>query len=133
MNLKLIAQLSLFGLVMAIATVFWIPSTVEPVFWLASFIYFSYLIAKKVDEKYFLHGFLLGLANCVWITSGHILLYTSYAANHVEEMKMMSGSPIADHPRINMLITGPIIGIASGIVIGLFVIIASKILKKEKS
>ena len=131
MNLKLIIQLSLFGLVMAIATVFWIPSSLEPIFWVTSFIVFSYVIAKNVDDKFFLHGFLLGLANCVWITSGHILLYTYYAANHVEEMKMISNMPLEGHPRLNMLITGPMIGIISGLVIGLFVFIASKIVKKK--
>lgn len=116
---------------MAIATVFWIPSTVEPVFWLASFIIFSYMIAQRVDGKYFLHGFLLGLANCVWITSGHVLLYSYYAANHVEEMKMMHNMPLEGHPRLNMLITGPIVGILSGLVIGACVFIASKMVKKK--
>ena len=34
MKWKLIFLLSLFGLAMAFATVFWIPSMIEPVFWL---------------------------------------------------------------------------------------------------
>jgi hypothetical protein len=37
MNWRLIAQLSLFGLAMGIATVFFIPSTIEPLFWLVIF------------------------------------------------------------------------------------------------
>jgi hypothetical protein len=44
MDWKLIFGLSLFGLAMAIATVFVIPSNVEPIFWLAIFLVCAYLI-----------------------------------------------------------------------------------------
>ena len=46
MNWKLIFGLSLFGLAMAIATVFVIPSKIEPFFWLAIFIICAIVIAK---------------------------------------------------------------------------------------
>jgi hypothetical protein len=36
MNWKLILQLSMLGLVMSLATVFLIPSSIEPAFWLAA-------------------------------------------------------------------------------------------------
>jgi uncharacterized membrane protein len=39
--------------------------------------------------------------------------------------------PLPDSPRLMMLITGPVIGIISGLVLGLFAFIASKIFKKE--
>ncbi len=42
MNWKLILQLSLFGLAMAVGTVFVIPSNVEPLFWLAIFAVCAY-------------------------------------------------------------------------------------------
>lgn len=38
MDWKLIFQLSLFGLAMAVATVYVIPSNIEPVFWLVIFL-----------------------------------------------------------------------------------------------
>jgi len=74
MNTKLIFQLSLFGLAMAIATVFWIPSNIEPIFWVVIFIICAYLIAKKSTGKYFLHGLLVSIVNSVWITAAHIIL-----------------------------------------------------------
>jgi hypothetical protein len=46
MDWKLILQLSLFGLAMAIATVFVIPPTVEPAFRLVIFLICAYAIAK---------------------------------------------------------------------------------------
>jgi uncharacterized membrane protein len=130
MNKRLIFQLSLFGLVMSIATVYWISSNIEPIFWLIIFIACAYYIAKKCSEKYFLHGFLVSLANSVWITTVHILLYDTYIANHPQEAAMMSSLPMPSHPRLMMLITGPIFGVISGFVLGLFSFIASKIIKK---
>ena len=72
MSWKLIFALSGFGLAMAIATVFVIPSSIEPLFWLAIFVVSAWLIAKKAPGKYFLHGFCVSLVNCVWITGAHI-------------------------------------------------------------
>ena len=130
MNRKLILQLSLFGLAMAIATVFVIPSNIEPAFWLVIFITCAYFIAKKCDEKHFLHGFLVSLVNCIWITSAHILLFKTYIANHPDEAAMMTTMPMPEYPRLMMLMTGPVVGIISGIVLGLFSFVASKIIKK---
>lgn len=75
MKIKLIVQLSLFGFAMALATVFFIPSNIETVCWLIIFIICAYIIARNCSSKFFLHGFLVSLVNCVWITSGHVLLF----------------------------------------------------------
>jgi hypothetical protein len=129
LDYKLILQLSLFGLVMAVATVFVIPSNIEPVFWLLIFVVCAVVIARRCSEKHFLHGFLVSLANCVWITTAHIVLFDSYIARHPQEAAMMKSMPVPDSPRLMMLMTGPIIGVISGIVLGLFAFIASKIVK----
>jgi hypothetical protein len=130
MNRKLILQLSLFGLVMAIATVFVIPSNIEPLCWLAIFLICAYFIAKKSRAKYFMTGFLVSLLNAVWITTAHIVLFDSYIANHTQEAAMIAKMPLPDSPKLMMLITGPIIGILSGLILGLFAFVASKVLKK---
>ena len=131
MNWKLIFQLSLFGLAMAVATVFWIPSNIEPFFWLVIFILCAYWIARNCTGKYFLHGFLVSIVNCVWITGLHVLLFNTYIANHPKEAEMLSTMPMPKHPRWMMLMTGPIIGIISGLVLGLFAFVASKIWKNK--
>jgi hypothetical protein len=128
MNWKLIFQLSLFGLAMGIATVYWIPSSVEPFFWLAIFLICAYVIAKNCSSRHFLHGLLVSLVNSVWITSAHVILFDDYVARHVEEVQMMSGMPLS--PRLMMLLTGPVIGLLSGMVLGLFAFIAAKIIRK---
>ena len=131
MNWKLIIRLSLFGLAMAVATVFWIPSNIEPICWLVIFILCAYWIARNCTGKYFLHGFLVSIVNCVWITGFHVLLFNTYIANHPKEAEMLSTMPMPKHPRWMMLMTGPIIGIISGLVLGLFAFVASKIWKNK--
>jgi hypothetical protein len=129
LNFKLIFQLSLFGLAMAVATVFVIPSNIEPIFWLAIFGVCAVTIAKRCSEKHFLHGFLVSLANCVWVTGAHVLLFRSYIERHPQEAAMMQSMPLPHSPRLMMLMTGPVIGVISGVVLGLFALIASKFIK----
>lgn len=120
MNWKLILQLSMFGLAMGIATVFVIPSNLEPLFWLAIFAACAAIISKRCERRYFLHGFLVSLVNSVWVSGAHILLFNAYSARHASEMALMATTPMADHPRVLMLVLTPVFGIVSGLVLGLF-------------
>jgi hypothetical protein len=131
MNWKLIFRLSLFGLAMGIATVYFIPPNIEPFCWVVIFIICAYFIAKSCSSKYFLHGLFVSLLNAVWITGAHIILFNTYIANHVQEAAMMKKMPLPDSPRLMMLLTGPIVGLVSGLILGLFAFIAAKILKKK--
>jgi len=130
-NANLIFRLSLFGLAMAIATVFWIPGNIEMFFWLPIFIFCAYIIAKQAPGKYFLHGFLVSLLNCVWVTSAHVIFYKTYTSHHADELAMMRNMPFPDHPRRMMLLVGPFFGIIFGLILGFFSFIAGKIVKKK--
>jgi hypothetical protein len=130
MNWKLIFALSLFGLAMAIATVFVIPSNIEPIFWLVIFIICAVIIARQVPSRHFLHGLIVGIVNSVWVTGAHILFFNAYIANHAKEAAMMQNSPLP--PRVMMAVIGPCIGVISGIVLGLFAWIASKFVRVRK-
>src|SRR5439155_7513923 len=132
MNWKLILMLSLFGLLMGVATVSLIPSTIEPFCWLVIFLISSYAIAKYAPGKYFLHGFLVSIVNSVWITAAHIAMFYTYIANHPEYLQATNGLPptLAGHPRRMMVPIGIISAILFGIILGLFAWIASKIFKK---
>src|ERR1700680_4597993 len=120
MNWKLIFQLSLFGLFMGIATVYFIPSKIEPFCWFAIFIICAIVIAKRASGMFFLHGLCVSLLNAVWITSSHIILFDTYIASHSSEGKMLAKMGMSDSPKLAMLITGPMIGIISGLFLGLF-------------
>jgi hypothetical protein len=129
MDWKLIFGLSLFGLAMAIGTVFVIPSNVEPIFWLLIFLVCAYLIARKRPDRHFLHGLLVGIVNSVWVTGAHIVFFSQYIANHPKEAAMMTSMPLPTHPRLMMACVGPIVGVISGIIIGLLAFVAGKIVK----
>lgn len=128
MNWKLVFLLSLFGMAMAIATVFWIPINIEWLFWLIIFLICAYIIAKNAPGKYFLHGFMVSVFNCLWITAAHYLLFDKYMAAHPGMIDDNAKMPL--DPKIMMLIIGPVVGIASGLVLGLFSFVASKLVKK---
>ena len=127
-------MLSLFGLAMAIATVAWIPEKVEGIFWLIIFLINAYFLAKNLDDKYFLNGFMVSIFNCVYIVALHVLFYKIYMEHHPDMAQMMAKKKMHffnEHPRIGMIITGPFIGIALGLVQGLFAWLASKVFKKS--
>jgi len=129
MNARLIVMLSMFGLAMAVATVFWIPSNVEPVFWLPIFIFCGYAIARRCPAKRFQHGLLLGVVNSVWITTAHIVFSSEYLARHASEAGMLQSGPFPDSPRLMMALTGPLVGVISGAVIGVFALVAGKLVR----
>ena len=133
MNWKLIFQLSIFGLIMAIATVSLIPEKIEPAFWLLIFIFCAWVIAKACPGKYFLHGLLVSMVNCVWIVVFHVIFYKSYMEHHPDVASMNAKMPawLASHPRKAMVIMGPVFGVLFGIILGLFSFIASKITQKK--
>lgn len=121
---KIVLSLSLFGLAMGVATVFFIPSKTEPIFWLAIFVACAVIIARRCKGSYFLNGLFVSLVNSVWITTAHVVLFDAYAASHAQEVSMAAqmGSP-----RLMMLMTGPVVGLVSGLILGLFSWIASKL------
>lgn len=131
MNWKLIFQLSLFGLAMGVGTVFVIGPKVEPAFWLVIFLICAYLIARGTvgAGMHFLHGVLLGLANSIWITASHVLFFNAYIARHAQEAAMMQNPSIPFPPRTMMLVVGPVVGLLSGIILGVFALIAGKLVK----
>lgn len=135
MNWKIIIQLSIFGLIMAFATVSLIPQKIEPAFWLVIFIFCAYAIAKVCNRQYFLHGFLVSMANCVWLTAVHAVYYKKYTAHHPDVASLGTNilpGGFSVHPRLAMLIVGPVLGVLFGIILGLFTLVASKIVNKEK-
>jgi hypothetical protein len=127
MDWRLIVRLSLFGLAMGIGTVFLIPSSVEPLFWLVTFALCAYIIATRAPGRYFLHGLCVSVVNSVWITASHVLLFDQHIANHPQEAPMIKSMPLPDSPRLMMTLTGPLIGVVSGLVLGLFSVVARRL------
>lgn len=130
MNWKLIAQLSLLGLVMAVGTVFFIGPSIEPILWIIVLVVSAMEIARRAGGRFFTHGVFTGLANCVWVTAMHILFVDRYLAWHPTEAAQLAQLPMPDSPRLMMLAVGPAVGLISGGIIGVFALIAGKLVKR---
>ena len=133
MNWKIIFQLSIFGLIMAFGTVSLIPEKVEPAFWLVIFIFCAIVIAKACPGKFFLHGFLVSMVNCVWLTAVHIIFRNTYVAQHPQMAEIGTHLPaaLAIHPRLAMVIMAPIFGAMFGVILGLVSLLASFLVTKK--
>ena len=131
MNWKLIFALSLFGLAMGTATVYVVPSNIEPFCWLGIFIVCALIIARVAPGRYFLHGLMVSIVNSIWITASHVLMYDAYITNHQKELEMMSKMNVSMSPKTMMLLTGPVVGVVSGLVLGLFSFVAAKLMNRR--
>jgi hypothetical protein len=109
---------------MAFATVFVLPSNIEPFAWLIIFIICAIIIARVRSTQRFLHGLLVGIANSVWITIVHLAFFDQYLAHHPAEARMTASSP---SPHLMMAIFGPVIGAASGLILGALAHLAGKL------
>ena len=131
MKWSLIFILSLLGFLMAIATIFLIPTSIEPFFWIPIFLVYAYIIAKRAEGDYFLHGLFLGIANSLWISLMHAMLFTKYIFNNGYVSETLAKLPKFGPPRLMLLIYGPMIGVIAGIILGLLCAGASKIIESE--
>ena len=128
MNWRLIFALSLFGLAMAVASLFGL-GLFEFVLWPAIFIIYAWIIAIRAPGKYFLHGFLVSIVNSIWITTIHLAFFSMYGKNNPQ---MVQGTPPGMSPQVIMIVAGPLVGVVLGLIAGLFAFIASKIVKTTK-
>jgi hypothetical protein len=128
MRWTLIFLLSLFGLVMAAATVGAIvPSNVAQVLWLPIFLISAYVIAVRAGGRFFMHGLAVGIVNSFWITVIHGLFVETFMANNPEEASMLASMPLPHRPRIMMALVGPLVGVVSGAIIGLLAVLAARL------
>lgn len=92
----------------------------------------GFLIAVRAPGRFFLHGLLVGIANSVWVTASHIALFDTYIAHHPNEAAMMASMPLPTSPRLMMGLTGPVIGVLSGLVLGLIAVVARKLIPRSE-
>jgi hypothetical protein len=127
MNWRLLLYLSLFGFIMAIATISFLPQTFEYIVWPFIFSFCAYSIAKKCDDRFFIHGFMLSIINCIYIVAFHTAFFDAYSASHADAIAMLPKGP---SPRAMSAAMGVVAGVISGIVQGIFCITAAKMMKK---
>ncbi len=131
MNWKLIFTLSVAGICMGTAALFGLTKNIEPIQWLVIFVFYAVWIVKYAPGKYFLHGFLVSVINGIWVSLIHSAFFALYIQNNPEMMANYEKLPPWVSPRTMVLIIGPFIGAATGLIAGLFAIIAGKWFKRN--
>lgn len=118
--------LSIFGLIMAFATVFLIHKDIEIILWIPVMMVCGYTIARHCFASYFLHGFLVGILSSLIIVSIHLIFWTQWLDFYVKMRKYAINPMIHNHPRLSMALMGLGVGILSGTIIGLLSLYLSK-------
>jgi hypothetical protein len=117
MDWKIMAILSIIGLVMGLLSVKGFTQKIEPVLWLLFSIAASLILSKNIGQKPFLHALLIGIA---WgICNGVIqsVFFDTYLANNPSLQQNFQKQSFI-RPRYLGLATGPIIGVITGLILG---------------
>jgi hypothetical protein len=128
MSWKLILWLSMSGLAMAIGTTYVIPSKLAGPLFIAIFVVCAVMVARRAPGRFFLHGFLVGLMNWIWVSAAHVILIDAWRARHPVEAIAVPGLPplVASVVDLMRRFDVPIPG-ASGLIIGSLSWVASRI------
>ena len=130
-KLELIFRLSLFGLLMGLATIWFIPYQYEIYFWVIIFLYCGYCIGKIHRGNWFLHGVFVTTLSGLWYSLAHVFFYHQYMGYHPEEFMMLKRLGLDSNPKGAMLVTGPMFGAIFGILQG-GIAVGAHLLRKRK-
>ena len=126
MNWTVILLFSSFGLIMGLLSIKGYTQKLEPLLWLLFGIITSLILSKNVDNKTFLHALIIGL---FWgVLNGLIqsAFFDQYLANNTNLQERFKQSSFMQ-PRYFVLVTGPIIGLITGLVLGGLTFLLKKI------
>ncbi len=115
---------------MGLLTAFVLNSNVEVYVWIPLMLLIAYLVAKKADGKYFLHGFLISFFSAFWVLVAHAIFWDSfYNLNKIVMDADFESMPKMFSMKTVMLIATPLLGAFFGLIQGLLCFIASKLVK----
>ncbi len=128
MQWTLVALLSIPGLLMGLLSVKGHTRGIEPFLWVVLAAFAALVISRTAGSRYFIHGLVVGLSWGVLNGLTAAALFAIYAQNNPEVMGRMQGaSKLA--PQAMFLMSAPLIGLATGIVLGLMCWVASSVIR----
>ncbi len=131
MNWRLVISISLLGLLLAVATIYFAPSETELILWMLLFLVSAFLVARYVDENIFLHGLFTGIFIFVWITLADSFLFGKYYLNHRGEVEAISNLGMTSSVHSTLVILGPAAGLVVGSIIGVLALALSPFVKPK--
>jgi hypothetical protein len=117
MDWKVIIILSAIGLIMGLLSVKGFTQKLEPFLWLLFGIATSLVLSKNIDNKTFLHGLLIGLSWGIINGLTQSVFFDTYLSNNPQLQQNFSKTSFMQ-PKYFVLVTGPIIGLITGLVLG---------------
>ena len=126
MNWTIILLLSSFGLVMGLLSIKGYIQKLETFLWILFGIITSLILSKNIDNKTFLHALLIGLFWGVLNGLTQSAFYDQYLANNANLQERFKQSTFIQ-PRYLVLVTGPVIGLITGLVLGGLTLLLKKI------
>ena len=134
MNLRLVACLSCFGVVLGVASVLGVihPGQ-ERWFWLVTAVVSIIVIARAAPGRYFMHGFLVGLFAGMLAPLIQGLAFNSFLAHNPSADEAFKRLPASIPPRVLVICTAPVLGIATGLILGLFTWLAGKLMGRKQA
>lgn len=124
-------MLTLFGVLMGLASVFGYTQSNEWLYWLVIAVISGFVIAKVTDRQIFVKSVVVGLFMGIFTGVIQSVLFDKYLENNPQSLDGFKEIPLSLAPQFVVLFTGPFIGIVFGLFIGLIAIIIDKITGKK--
>jgi len=126
MDWKLIILLSSFGIIMGLLSVKGFTQKLEPFLWILFAIISALVISKNISGKTFLHAFIVGICWGVFNALCQHFFFEKYMANNLPLRENFNKITFIQ-PKYFVLITGPLIGLITGAVLGGLSLLVKKI------
>ncbi len=125
--------LSLFGPAMALASILGWLGSLEGYLWLAIALLAATAISREAPGRHFLHGLLAGAIGGAGAVLLQSMMFDTYLANNPSRVADLGRMQAGMEPRLFVLVLSPIIGIASGLVLGLLSLLAGWFLPRTEA
>lgn len=127
MNWKLIALLCSPGILMGILSIMGYTHKIELYLWICFAIATSLILARNTTDRLFVHALLIGIIWGLLNAICQMLFFDLYLHNnpHLQQAFAKSSSL---PPRMMPLITGPVVGLVTGLVLAALSFLAKKLL-----
>lgn len=117
MDWNLVIILSSIGLIMGLLSVKGFTQVLEPYLWLLFGIAVSLILSKNIEAKSFQHGLFIGLAWGILNGLTQCVFFNTYLANNPQLQQNFQKLTFMQ-PRFFALLTGPVIGLLTGLALG---------------
>ena len=116
MNWTIILLLASFGLLMGLLSINGYTQKAEPLLWLAFGIIVAFILSRNINNKPLVHALLIGLFWGVLNGVSQSAFFDQYLTNNPNLQERFKQSTFIQ-PRWLVLITGPVVGLITGILI----------------